>query len=109
LQPYLTIILQEIIEKILKKNIPIFEKTKTMTRIIFDIDNSATEEFVKQFAMRMNIPFHETKVVESTNTENQSLLETLRSMSIPASESSFGDASEFQREIRKDRKLPYRK
>ena len=79
-----------------------------MTQIIFDINNAATEEFVKQFALRMNIPFHEKKVDDKPKQESESLLETLRSMSIPASQSSFGDASEWQREIRKDRKLPYR-
>jgi len=77
-----------------------------MSTITLEINNAEIENLICQLANKLNIKYTKKEVLKENDT---TLLDKMNELAGKIDEeSSFGDASEYQREVRKDRKLPYR-
>ena len=75
-----------------------------MTQLILDVKDSNDLQLLLNLVKRLGISVKQ-KTIATEKTELEKL-QAIIDKGVP--HSSFGDAAEYQREIRKDRKLPYR-
>ena len=76
-----------------------------MTRIILDINDNKKLKRLLNFVQELGISVQQETISIIKEEEKNKWIENIQK---GVSFSSFGDASEYQREIRKDRKLPFR-
>ena len=79
-----------------------------MTLITLKISNAKTEKLVYQFADKLNIEYYKNNSQSSTQKKEAIFFETLDELASQIKTSSFGDSVKWQKEQRKDRKLPNR-
>lgn len=71
------------------------------------VDDNMSEEELKKILSKNNISLADGNDLPEP-TDGKELAELLREIASQGGLKSFGDASEWQREERKDRKLPFR-
>ncbi len=88
-----------------------------MTTLIVDIEKKEDLDILIPLMDRLNISWHSndintdivlTKYTAATPTDYDAFMQRLNRLSANGDASSFGDASEYQREARKDRNLDFR-
>jgi len=76
-----------------------------MTRVTLDINDNNKLKRLLNFVQELGISAQQEPISLIKEEERKKWIEIIQK---GVSFSSFGDASEYQREIRKDRKLPFR-
>ena len=76
-----------------------------MTRLVLDIPHKTDLDLLLPLLRRLRIRFSK---IEAPTTKASDLAEAIRIVSMGCDMSSFGDALQYQIEIRNDRILPYR-